>query len=78
MIKKLTRIGDEVALLLDADGLRLMKLYAGMLVHVAMEGNRIVVREAMDEDIERERKFQEAVQNVNEKYAETFRRLAEE
>jgi antitoxin component of MazEF toxin-antitoxin module len=75
MRKKLTRTGNSVALVLDKPLLEELGLDENSEVEVSTNGELVVItplREAA-----REKKFRNAADKINRKYAGLFRRLAE-
>ncbi|HEV7573556.1 MAG TPA: AbrB/MazE/SpoVT family DNA-binding domain-containing protein [Thermoanaerobaculia bacterium] len=75
MIKKLTRTGNSVALVLDKPLLDQLGLAENAEVELSTNGQVLVV--TPKRSAARERKFREAVVEINEKYAGLFRRLSE-
>ena len=75
MIKKLTRIGDSIALVLDNALLEELGLDESSEVEVSTNGQIIVI--APISNSARERKFREAADEVNVRYAGLFQRLGE-
>jgi antitoxin component of MazEF toxin-antitoxin module len=75
MIKKLTRTGNSVALILDKPILKQLGLDENAEVELSTYGQVLVVTPKRDPA--RERKFRETVGKINEKYAGVFRRLSE-
>jgi antitoxin MazE len=75
MIKKLTRTGNSVALVLDKPLLDQLGLDENAEVELSTNGQVLVV--TPKRSAARERKFREAVTKINEKYAGLFRRLSE-
>jgi antitoxin MazE len=75
MIKKLTRTGNSVAVVLDKPLLDELGLDENAEVEVSTNGQMIVImpkRSAV-----RDRKFRNAVEKINRKYAGLFKRLSE-
>jgi antitoxin component of MazEF toxin-antitoxin module len=75
MIKKLTRTGNSVALVLDKPLLQQVGLDENSEVEISTNGDVIVMTPVRD--AARHRKFMQAMNEVNEKYAGLFRRLSE-
>lgn len=75
MIKKLTRTGNSVALVLDKPLLEALGLDENTEVEVSTNGDVLVVTPVRDRL--RERKFRKAADEVHRKYAGLFRKLAE-
>ena len=75
MIKKLTRTGNSVALVLDKPLLEELGLDEGSEVEVSTNGQVLIVTPKPDSA--RERKFRKSVDKINKKYAGLFKRLSE-
>jgi antitoxin component of MazEF toxin-antitoxin module len=75
MIKKLTRIGDSIALVLDKRMLEELGLDANAEVEVSTNGQVIVITPRRSSA--RERLFRDAADKVNRRYAGLFKRLSE-
>ena len=75
MIKKLTRTGNSIALVLDKPLLEELGLDENAKVEVSTNGQVIVI--TPKRSTARDRKFRKAVNKVNAKYAGLFRRLSE-
>ena len=75
MIKKLTRTGNSVALVLDKPLLDQLGLDENAEVELSTNGQVLVVTPRRDPA--RERKFRKSLDKINEKYAGVFRRLSE-
>lgn len=75
MIKKLTRTGNSVALILDKPLLEQLGLNENAEVELSTYGQVLVVTPRGDPA--RERKFRKTLAEINEKYAGVFRRLCE-
>jgi antitoxin component of MazEF toxin-antitoxin module len=75
MIKKLTRTGNSIALVLDKPVLEELGLDENAEVEVSTNGQVIVI--TPKRSTARDRKFRKAVDKVNAKYAGLFRRLGE-
>jgi len=75
MIKKLTRHGNSLALIIDRAVLELLHMDADTPVDVSTDGHCLIVSPVRDD--EREARFQEALEKGNERYAKMLRRLAE-
>jgi antitoxin MazE len=75
MIKKLTRTGNSVALILDKPLLAQLGLDENAEVELSTHGQVLVVTPMRDPA--RERKFRKTVAEINEKYAGVFRRLSQ-
>jgi antitoxin MazE len=75
MIKKLTRTGNSVALVLDKPLLEELGLDENAEVELSTNGQVLVV--TPKRSAARERKFRETVAEINQEYAGLFRRLSE-
>lgn len=75
MIKRLTRTGNSVALVLDKPLLEQLGIDETTELELSTNGDVLVVTPVRDRT--RERKFRKAVEKINKKYAGLFRRLAE-
>jgi antitoxin MazE len=75
MIKKLTRTGNSIALVLDKPLLEELGLDENAEVEVSTNGQVIVITPKRSSA--RDRKFRKAVDKVNRKYAGLFKRLSE-
>ena len=75
MIKRLTRTGNSVALVLDKPLLEELGLDENAEVEVSTNGQVIVITPKRNSA--RDRKFRKAVDKVNRKYAGLFKRLSE-
>jgi antitoxin MazE len=75
MIKKLTRTGNSIALVLDKPLLEELGLEENAEVEVSTNGQVIVI--TPKRSTARDRKFRKAVDKVNAKYAGLFKRLSE-
>jgi antitoxin component of MazEF toxin-antitoxin module len=75
MIKKLTRTGNSIALVLDKPLLEELGLDENAEVEVSTNGQVLVITPKRSPA--RERKFRRAVDKVNSKYAGLFKRLSE-
>ncbi len=75
MIKKLTRTGNSIAVVLDKPLLEELGLDENAEVEVSTNGQIIVITPKRNSA--RDRKFRKAVDKVNRKYAGLFKRLSE-
>ena len=75
MVTRLKRDGDSLVLVIDQPLLEQMHIDSNTPLDVSVEGERLVVSPVRDEH--RRREFDRIVNEMNERYAETFRRLAE-
>jgi antitoxin component of MazEF toxin-antitoxin module len=74
MIKKLQRVGNSSALVVDRTLMQLMDITPDTPLKVVVEGRRLIV-EPLSET-ERKQRFQTAMKRTGHKNAELFRRLA--
>ena len=75
MIKKLTRTGNSLALVLDKKTLEAVGIDEDTELELSTNGDIIVLSPVRDRA--RDRKFRKAVEKVNRKYAGLFKKLAE-
>ena len=75
MRKRLTRSGNSVALVLERPILKALGIDAGAEVEVSTNGDVIVVTPVRSR--RRAQRLAAALEEVNERYAGVFRRLAE-
>jgi antitoxin component of MazEF toxin-antitoxin module len=75
MIKKLTKHGNSLALILDKPVLELLKIDAETPLEISTDGQTLLVSPVRDEL--RRTKFQEALLAADKKYARMLKRLAE-
>lgn len=74
MIKKLTRTGNSLALVLDKPLLEQLGINEKTELEISTNGDVLVVTPVRD--AARERKFRKAMEKVNRRYAGLFRRLS--
>ena len=75
MIKKLTRTGNSIAVVLDKPLLEELGLEENAEVEVSTNGQVIVITPKRNSA--RDRKFRQAADKINRKYAGLFKRLSE-
>lgn len=75
MVKKLTRTGNSLAIVLDKPLLEQLGIDENTELELSTNGDVLVVTPVRDR--KRERKFRKAVEKINRKYAGLFRRLSE-
>jgi antitoxin component of MazEF toxin-antitoxin module len=75
VIKKLTRTGNSIAVVLAKPLLEELGLDEGAEVEVSTNGQIIVI--APKRTTARDRKFRKAAEKINRKYAGLFKRLSE-
>lgn len=75
MLKKLTRHGNSLALVIDKGILELLNIDDKTLLDISTDGTLLLITPVRDE--KRRQQFQEAVIKVNTKYGHALKRLAE-
>lgn len=75
MIKKLTKHGNSLALVIDRPILDLLKINAATPLEVSTDGQTLVI--APVRDAKRRKKFEQALAESNRRYGRTLKRLAE-
>ena len=75
MVKKLTRHGNSLALVIDRAVLDLLKIGTETPLDVSTDGEVLVIAPVRDEA--RLRKFKQALEAANQKYGRVLKRLAE-
>lgn len=75
MVKKLTKHGNSLALVIDRPILDLLHIDADTPLDISTDGTRLVVAPAQPS--ERRRKFEEAQKVAHKRYGKAFQRLAE-
>ena len=75
MVTRLKRDGDTLVLVIDQPLLDQMHIDSETPLDVTTDGDKLIVSPVRD--AERRREFERIVKDMNERYAETFRRLAE-
>ncbi len=75
MIKKLTKHGNSMALVLDKPILELLNIKPDTPLEIATDGTVLVITPV--QDARRRAKFNKAMASVNRRYARTFKKLAE-
>lgn len=74
MIKRLTKHGNSLALVIDRSVLELLKIDNDTPLEVSTDGNVLIVSPVRDEA--RAARFREALENTNRKYGRALKRLA--
>ena len=74
MLKKLTRHGNSLALVIDKAVLELLKIDDQTPLEISTDGTLLLISPVRDE--ERKRQFHEAVVKANTKYGRALKRLA--
>jgi antitoxin MazE len=75
MIKKLTRHGNSLALVIDRAVLDLLEISADTPLRVSTDGRTLIISPVQDDE-QRER-FEQALKETNRKYGRTLKKLAE-
>ncbi len=75
MVKKLTKHGNSLALVIDRPILELLHIDDETPLDISTDGKRLVVAPAKPS--ERRRKFEEAQKTAHKRYAKAFQKLAE-
>ena len=75
MIKKLTRHGNSLALVIDKPVLDLLKIDAQTPLEISTDGDLLIISPVRDP--ERRKKFEKALKTSNRKYGKALRHLAE-
>lgn len=75
MLKKLTKHGNSLALVIDRPILDLLKIDPDTPLDVTTDGKRLIVSPA--EASERRKKFDAAQETAHRRYGRAFRKLAE-
>jgi antitoxin MazE len=75
MLKKLTRHGNSLALVIDKGVLELLNIDDQTPLEITTDGSLLLISPIRDE--KRRRIFQEALADANAKYGHAFKRLAD-
>jgi len=75
MQKKLTKHGNSLALVIEKPILDLLGADADTVFEITTDGHALVLSPERSED--RRRKFEEALEQTNRKYAKALKKLAE-
>lgn len=75
MIKKLTKHGNSMALVIDRAVLDLLKIDIETPLDISTDGEVLVI--APVRDPKRQKKFKAALDKVNRRYGRTLKKLAE-
>jgi antitoxin component of MazEF toxin-antitoxin module len=75
MVKKLTKHGNSLALVIDRPILDLLKIEPETPLDVTTDGKRLIVAPAKDSL--RRRKFEEAQASAHKRFGKAFQKLAE-
>jgi len=74
MLKKLTRHGNSLALVLDKGVIELLNIDAETLLEISTDGSLLLITPVKDE--KRRRQFNDALEKTNARYGRTLKRLA--
>jgi len=74
MIKKLTRHGNSLALVLDKGVIELLNIDSETPLEISTDGSLLLITPVRDE--KRRRQFQDALEKTNTRYERTLKRLA--
>ena len=75
MIKKLSRHGNSLALVIDRAVLDLLKIDEDTALEITTDGQSLVVAPVRDE--KRRKRFERALKSTNDRYGKALKRLAE-
>ena len=75
MIKKLTRHGNSLALVIDRSILDLLGIDEKSSLEVSTDGESLIV--APVRDAKRKKRFEQALRSTNERFGKALKRLAE-
>jgi antitoxin MazE len=75
MLKKLTRHGNSLALVIDKGVLEILNIDAQTPLEITTDGSILLISPVRDE--KRRSQFQKSVARVNAKYGRALKRLAE-
>lgn len=75
MIKTLTKCGNSRALVIDKGVLDLLNITDETLLEITTDGKKLIVEPL--QDVKRSQKFQKALKQSDEKFKESYKRLAD-
>lgn len=75
MIKKLTKHGNSMALVIERSILDLLKIDADTPIELSTDGKVLIVSPIRDQD--REARLAEALKHANHKYSKALKKLAQ-
>ena len=75
MIKKLTKHGNSLALVIDRPVLDLLKIDSDTPLEITTDGEVMIISPVRDP--KRVKKFEKALKSVNKRYGRALKRLAE-
>jgi antitoxin component of MazEF toxin-antitoxin module len=74
MLKKLTRHGNSLALVLDKGVIELLNIDSDTPLEISTDGSLLLITPVRDE--KRRRQFQDALEKTNTRYGRALKRLA--
>ena len=74
MVKRLTKHGNSLALVIDRSVLDLLKIDADTPLDISTDGEKLVISPVHDEA--RRKAFEEALKKTNQRYGRALKRLA--
>lgn len=74
MIKKLTKHGNSLALIIDKGVLELLDIDDKTPLDISTDGKMLIISPVRDE--KRRKQFEEAIEKVNRKYGRALKKLA--
>jgi antitoxin component of MazEF toxin-antitoxin module len=74
MLKKLTRHGNSLALVLDKGVIELLNIDSETPLEISTDGSLLLITPVRDE--KRRRQFQDALEKTNTRYGRALKRLA--
>jgi len=74
MLKKLTRHGNSLALVLDKGVIELLNIDTETLLEISTDGSLLLITPVRDE--KRRRQFKDALEKTNARYGRALKRLA--
>ena len=74
MIKKLTKHGNSMALVIDKGVLDILNIEDNTPLDISTDGKVLIISPVRDE--KRRRQFEAALEKVNKKYGQALKRLA--
>jgi len=75
MVKRLTKHGNSLALVLDRGVLDLLEIDADTPLDISTDGEVLIISPVRDE--QRREKFEEAVRETNRRYGRALKKLAD-
>jgi antitoxin MazE len=75
MVKKLTKHGNSLALIIDRAVLELLKISPDTLLDISTDGQVLIITPVRD--VAHKKKFKNALESVNRRYSRMLKKLAE-